>query len=136
MKASPLTLLSSRYPHETQESVRRALGSFGLSGPLALQTIGTLSGGQKARVAFASIALGNPYALILDEPTNHLDMDTIAALTHSLRNWNGGVLVVSHDKQFVDGACDEIWSVDSGKVSRLTGSLSDYVKSLKSFSKI
>lgn len=65
---------------KTVEEYRRQLGSFGVSGDLALQTIASLSGGQKSRVAFARMCMGNPNFLVLDEPTNHLDIETIEAL--------------------------------------------------------
>lgn len=69
------------------EEYRRQLGSFGVSGDLALQTIASLSGGQKSRVAFASMCMGNPNFLVLDEPTNHLDIETIEALGKGINKY-------------------------------------------------
>lgn len=72
---------------KTVEEYRRQLGSFGVSGDLALQTVGSLSGGQKSRVAFARMCMGNPNFLVLDEPTNHLDIETIEALGKAIKKY-------------------------------------------------
>lgn len=73
---------------KSSEEYRRQLGSFGVSGDLALQTVGSLSGGQKSRVAFARMCMGNPNFLVLDEPTNHLDIETIEALGKAINKYN------------------------------------------------
>lgn len=73
---------------KTIEEYRRQLGSFGVSGDLALQTVGSLSGGQKSRVAFSRMCMGNPNFLVLDEPTNHLDIETIEALGKAINKYN------------------------------------------------
>lgn len=75
------------------EEYRRQLGSFGVSGDLALQTIASLSGGQKSRVAFARMCMGNPNFLVLDEPTNHLDIETIEALGKAITKYTVCVLL-------------------------------------------
>lgn len=130
LNLNAIQLLQSRHPGHLEEEYRRHLGAFGLSGPLALQPIRTLSGGQKSRVVFAAASLTLPHLMVLDEPTNHLDMDTIDALTRALREYQGGVVVVSHDKKFIDGLCEEILVLQDGRLERYQGSIHEYARSL------
>lgn len=130
LSENPVEYLARRFPGNTEEHYRRSLGAFGLGGPLALQTIGTLSGGQKSRVIFAAMYLQAPHVLILDEPTNHLDMDSIEALVQALNSFNGGVIVVSHDQRFLRAACRELWLCCDRTVRRFDGDVDDYVASL------
>jgi len=113
------------------EEIRAKLGRFGLSGHHHLQPICKLSGGQKARVVFAAIALSNPHILLLDEPTNHLDMQSIDALADALEEFTGGVVIISHDSRLLSRVCDdaetaEVWIVDNGKVEAYDGDFEDY----------
>ena len=87
--------------------MRAMLGRFGLSGHHHLQPIVKLSGGQKARVVFTAIALSNPHILLLDEPTNHLDMQSIDALADALEEFEGGVVIISHDARLLSRICDD-----------------------------
>lgn len=89
-----------------------------------------LSGGQKSRVAFAMITYTNPHILLLDEPTNHLDFDAINALIVALNNFDGGIVVVSHDQYFLSSVCDRMYVVNKGKVKLFDGDINDYKKSL------
>ena len=132
LSLNSLQLLQQRFPGKTDEEYRHQLGAFGLSGPLALQTIGTLSGGQKSRVVFTLLTMERPHIMILDEPTNHLDMDTIDALIKALRDYSGGVLVVSHDKRFIELLNCEIWVCAETRVTKFDGSIHDYAHSLLS----
>lgn len=132
LNRTPVEWLASKYPGRLEEEYRRQLGSFGLSGPLALQAIGTLSGGQKSRLVFAGLALLTPHLLILDEPTNHLDIDSIDALIDAIKVFNGAVIAVSHDKRFVDLIAKEIWVCANTRVNQYEGSIHDYAKSLLS----
>merc|ERR1712070_463236 len=91
------------------------LANFSL-GPQAKQKVGTLSGGQKARLAFAAQVWTKPHMLLLDEPTNHLDMDVLDALGDALKDFTGAVVVVSHNQHFLETVCNELWTVDGGKV--------------------
>ena len=130
LTVSALTYLMRLYPHVTPEEVRTQLGAMGLSGNLALQTMATLSGGQKSRVAFAMLCLQSPHILILDEPSNHLDMDSISALADALERFNGGVILVSHDEAFIEKTCREIWECRDGRMTRFDGTIKDYKKSI------
>ena len=113
------------------EEIRAKLGKFGLSGHHHLQPIMKLSGGQKARVVFAAIALSNPHILLLDEPTNHLDMESIDALADALEEFEGGVVIISHDSRLLSRVCDdaersEVWIVDNGVIEHYDGDFEDF----------
>ncbi|GMF06969.1 unnamed protein product [[Candida] boidinii] len=88
----------------------------------------SLSGGQKSRVAFAALCLTNPHILILDEPSNHLDTSGLDALTDALKNFKGGVLMVSHDVHMIDKVCNEIWVSEDGTVKRFDEDIWGYRK--------
>ncbi|KAI8837593.1 P-loop containing nucleoside triphosphate hydrolase protein [Chytridium lagenaria] len=120
---SSVQFLTAKFPGSTEEEYRRILARFGLTGTTGLQPIGTLSGGQKSRVVFAAMSLQNPHVLILDEPTNHLDMDSIDALANALREFKGGVGIVSHDQQFLDAVCKEVWVCEGGKLRSFEGAV-------------
>merc|ERR1712100_596472 len=92
------------------------LANFGL-GSIAKQKLGTLSGGQKARLAFAAQVWHRPHLLLLDEPTNHLDIETLDSLSDALRTFQGATVIVSHNQGFLTEVCNELWTVDAGKVS-------------------
>ena len=118
------------YPDETSEKLRQHLGSFGISGNLALRPMYLLSGGQKSRVAFAYCTWIKPHILLLDEPTNHLDFDAINALIVALNNYEGGLVVVSHDQYFLSALCDRLYVVSDGSVTQFDGDIDDYRKQL------
>lgn len=110
--------LLALYPKTHPQLIRRHLGSFGITGDLALQKVRTLSGGQKSRVALALITWKKPHILMMDEPTNHLDLETIEALIVALRNFPGGVVLISHDQHFLQSIGTEFWGVTGGTVER------------------
>ena len=87
-----------------------------------------LSGGQKSRVAFACLSLTNPHILVLDEPSNHLDIEGMDAMSDALRNFEGGVLMVSHDVTMMQNVCTSLWLCDKGTVHRFDGTVADYKK--------
>ncbi|KAL3320005.1 ATP-binding cassette sub- F member 3 [Cichlidogyrus casuarinus] len=124
--SSSLEFLSRKYPNQGEAKYRSQLASFGIADLLAMQPIGSLSGGQKSRVAFAAMCLSSPNILILDEPTNHLDMETIAALIEALRKFQGAVILVSHDERLIDSLCTQVWVCTryaaGSKLPRETGS--------------
>lgn len=131
MEMNPVQCLAQRFPGKPLEVYRASLGKFGISGDLALQSIATLSGGQKSRVAFASMIMLNPHILILDEPTNHLDVESIEALADALVKFNGAVVLVSHDEQFIKVVCKELWLVEDGQVTCLKEGFDEYVQLVK-----
>ncbi|TID15763.1 hypothetical protein CANINC_004292 [Pichia inconspicua] len=120
--------MSEKYPGKTDEEYRRHLGSFGITGSLALQKMQLLSGGQKSRVAFAALCLKDPHILIMDEPSNHLDTSGLDALAGALNRFKGGVLMVSHDVTMIKEVCNEIWVSEDGTVRRFDGTIEDYKK--------
>jgi len=105
-----------RFTDVPAERFRAHLGSFGISNNLALRPMYLLSGGQKSRVSFAIITWERPHILMLDEPTNHLDFDAINALIVALNNFEGGLVVVSHDEYFINAVCDRLYIVENNKV--------------------
>ncbi|GJT62020.1 ABC transporter F family member 4 [Tanacetum coccineum] len=136
---TPVQYLLRHYPDQEgcskQEAVRTMLGQFGLPSHNHLSPIDTLSGGQKARVLLASIAMSRPHIMILDEPTNHLDMESIDALADALVEFSGGVVVVSHNSRLVSRICEDqeksqIWEVDNGSVGRFDGTYEEYEEKL------
>ncbi|WKY03164.1 hypothetical protein Q1695_016453 [Nippostrongylus brasiliensis] len=128
MDMTAIEVLAHNYPGKSQEEYRTALSHFGLTGDMALQSVYTLSGGQKSRLAFANIAMMNPNYLILDEPTNHLDVETVEALGIALNAFDGGVVLVSHDEQLIEMVCKELWVVKDRMVVNLEGGLEEYRK--------
>lgn len=126
MNVSCVELLQQAYPGRPIEEYRRQLGSFGISGDLALQIVASLSGGQKSRVAFAKMCMGRPNFLVLDEPTNHLDIETIEALGKAINKFNGGLILVSHDERLIRMVCKELWVCGNGTVKSIEGGFDEY----------
>ncbi|TDL28943.1 hypothetical protein BD410DRAFT_781501 [Rickenella mellea] len=123
---TPVSFLASKFPGKTEQEYRGHLGNFQISGMTGLQLIGTLSGGQKSRVAFAALSLQNPHILLLDEPTNHLDIEGLDALMAALSAWNGGVIIISHDERFITTVADELWVCGEGTVKKYYGDVQSY----------
>jgi ATP-binding cassette subfamily F protein 3 len=118
-----------KYPGSTVAEVRSHLGQFGVLGDMQMQTLRTLSGGQKSRVALAVLCYGKPHLLVLDEPTNHLDIDTVGALSQALTVFEGGVIVVSHDQHLIHAIADELWVIaGDGKIEVFNGDFAEYKK--------
>ncbi|KAI1717926.1 ABC transporter domain-containing protein [Ditylenchus destructor] len=128
MEMSGLELIAQKFPNLTQEEYRSSLARFGLTGDIVFQSIVTLSGGQKSRLAFACLSLQQPNYLILDEPTNHLDVETVDALGKALNHFKGGVILVSHDERLIELVCKELWVVKDKTVTTLEGGLEEYKK--------
>lgn len=128
MNASPVGFMAANYPGKSDEEYRRHLGQFGITGMTGLQKMELLSGGQKSRVAFACLSLQNPHILVLDEPSNHLDIEAMDALSDALRNFAGGVLMVSHDVTMLQNVCSSLWVCDNGGIEHFSGTVNDYKK--------
>ncbi|KAF6766421.1 P-loop containing nucleoside triphosphate hydrolase protein [Ephemerocybe angulata] len=123
---TPVQFLASKYPGKTEQEYRSHLGNFQISGMTGLQLIGTLSGGQKSRVAFSLLSLQQPHILLLDEPTNHLDIEGLDALMKALQVWNGGVIIISHDERFITSVAKELWVCGDGTVYKFKGDVESY----------
>jgi len=125
---TPLEALREAHSSVAEPEVRAHLGSFGI-GRLAVQPIRTLSGGEKCRVALAKVTLRPPHVLVLDEPTNHLDLPTVEALGKALRDFEGGLVITSHDRRLLSETCEEFYAVQGGRLVKVT-SLEAFVKSV------
>lgn len=115
-------------PKDKESVVRARLGSFGFGADKADTLVENLSGGEKARLLFALIAFDAPAILILDEPTNHLDIDSRDALIRGIAEYEGAVLLISHDRHLLDACADRLWLVADGRVTPFDGDLDDYEK--------
>jgi len=113
-------------PQAREQELRDFLGSFRFVGDMVHQTVGTLSGGERARLVMATIVWQRPNLLLLDEPTNHLDLNTREALSVALNEFEGTVMLVSHDRALLREVCDEFWLVTAGGVQPFDGDLDDY----------
>ena len=120
---------SSREPSREQD-LRSYLGTFNFSGDMVKQSVGSMSGGEKARLVLAMIVWQRPNLLLLDEPTNHLDLATREALSMALNDFEGTVMLVSHDRALLRAVCDEFWMVGRGAVGPFDGDLDDYQRYL------
>ncbi|MES2633722.1 MAG: ATP-binding cassette domain-containing protein [Pseudomonadota bacterium] len=109
-----------------EQDLRNFLGTFNFTGDMVKQAVGTMSGGEKARLVLAMIVWQRPNLLLLDEPTNHLDLATREALSMALNEFEGTVMLVSHDRALLRAVCDEFWMVGRGKVTPFDGDLDDY----------
>ncbi|GAB5355415.1 hypothetical protein AAMO2058_000203500 [Amorphochlora amoebiformis] len=113
-KLTPVEFLQHKFKEDNVKTheARQHLGRFALSGDLQLQPIGSLSGGQKSRVSFAALTWKHPHVLVMDEPTNHLDIETIEALIEAVKEFKGGIIMVSHDQYFLDNIAEEFWGIN------------------------
>ena len=109
-----------------EQGLRNFLGTFNFSGDMVKQAVGSMSGGEKARLVLCMIVWLRPNLLLLDEPTNHLDLATREALSVALNEFEGSVMLVSHDRALLRAVCDEFWLVSRGGVSDFEGDLDDY----------
>jgi len=123
---SPLMHLTRIAPEVREQELRDFLGSFNFPGEMVKSAIAPFSGGEKARLALALIVWQRPNLLLLDEPTNHLDLETREALTEALAQFDGTLLLVSHDRHLLRATTDEFLIVADGSLSAFEGDLDDY----------
>jgi ATP-binding cassette, subfamily F, member 3 len=119
-----------------EQKIRGHLGSFGFEGDRAFEPVGRFSGGEKARLTLALLVARRPNLLLLDEPTNHLDIDMRQALSVALQSFEGGLVVVSHDRHLIKSVADTLWLVADGRLQEFAGDLDDYQQWLRSRGKM
>ncbi|GAB1408439.1 ABC-F family ATP-binding cassette domain-containing protein [Thermomonas brevis] len=130
--ATPLEHLRKIAPDVANQELRDFLGKWNFPGDRAFEVIDTFSGGEKARLALALLAYRRPNVLLLDEPTNHLDLDMREALAEALSDFDGAIVMVSHDRHLIGLVCDTFWRVAAGRVEPFDGDLDDYAAWLRS----
>jgi ATP-binding cassette subfamily F protein 3 len=113
-----------------EQDLRSFLGGFNFGGDMVKQAVGSMSGGEKARLVLCMIVWQRPNLLLLDEPTNHLDLATREALSMALNEFEGTVMLVSHDRALLRAVCDEFWLVSKGGIAPFDGDLDDYQRYL------
>jgi ATP-binding cassette subfamily F protein 3 len=123
---TPLEHMTQQMKGASPGAVRAQLGRFGFSGAKATTKVGKLSGGERARLALALITRDAPHMLILDEPTNHLDVDAREALVQALNEYEGTVVLVSHDRHMLELTADRLVLVDGGTATEFSGTIEDY----------
>ena len=139
LSGADLSSLMTRYDRLTEtfrqnkgftyeSDIKNVLNGFKFDESFWAQSVSSLSGGQKTRLALAKILLENPSFLILDEPTNHLDIETLLWLENYLKNYRGAILIVSHDRYFLDKVTTETLELSRGKLEKYVGNYSQYIK--------
>jgi ATP-binding cassette subfamily F protein 3 len=129
--SSPLDHLLDKAPGVATQVMRDFLGTWNFAGDRAFESVDGFSGGERARLALALIAWDKPNLLLLDEPTNHLDLDMREALADALADFDGALVLVSHDRHLLGMVCDSFWRVADGEVAPFEGDLDDYARWLK-----
>ena len=129
---SPIDHLRELSPDAATQAFRDFLGKWNFAGDRAFESIDGFSGGEKARLALALIAWRQPNLLLLDEPTNHLDLDMREALAEALADFEGAIVMVSHDRHLIGLVCEEFWRVHDGVVEPFDGDLDAYAAWLRS----
>ena len=128
-----LSLLAERFPNKTEKEIRGELTAFGLSPKQASTNVQFLSGGERCRLCLASLMLAEPHMLIMDEPTSHLDVESVEALVYGLKQWNGSLVMVSHDANFIrslGGTCYVIMK-EEGKIRKIIDGIDSFLKTFR-----
>ncbi len=125
-RGTPYTHIRAIMPEATEAQTRARVARIGFSGPRADTPITSLSGGEKARLLMGIATFGGPHLLILDEPTNHLDIDSRVALMDAINDYDGAIILISHDRFLLEACADRLWFVGDGTVKPFDGDLDAY----------
>ncbi|KAF0136547.1 MAG: ABC transporter [Methylocystaceae bacterium] len=132
---TPYAVFARLMPGAPEARIRGRAAQTGFSGARAETVIAKLSGGEKARLLLGVATFNAPHLLILDEPTNHLDIDSRAALIEAINDYEGAVVLVSHDRYLLEACADRLWLVDDGTVRAFDGDMDDYARQVLSKSR-
>lgn len=130
LNSSLVKYLSSVAPDLSEQQIRSHLGRFGFSNDKVFQTIKDLSGGERARLVFAGLTADAPNLLILDEPTNNLDLEMRESLISSINDYQGAVILITHDRHFLNMVANSIYVIENGSLTQYTGDVSQYEKTV------
>jgi ATP-binding cassette subfamily F protein 3 len=125
---TPLDIIRRELPDDSESSRRSRLAQFGLSFDKQETTVANLSGGERARLLLNLVAMAAPHLLILDEPTNHLDIDSRRALLDALNDYDGAVILITHDRSLIDLVADRLWLTADGTIKPFKGDMDDYAR--------
>ncbi len=130
MADTPLEIMRRERPDDSESSRRSRLAQFGLSFDKQETTIANLSGGERARLLLNLVAMAAPHLIILDEPTNHLDIDSRRALLDALNDYEGAVILITHDRSLIELVADRLWLTADGSIKPFAGDMDDYARSV------
>jgi ATP-binding cassette, subfamily F, member 3 len=125
---TPLNIVRRELPDDSEPSRRSRLAQFGLSFDKQETTVANLSGGERARLLLNLVAMAAPHLLILDEPTNHLDIDSRRALLDALNDYEGAVILITHDRSLIEMVADRLWLTADGRIKPFAGDMEDYAR--------
>ncbi len=125
---TPLDIIRRALPEASEAQRRSRLAQFGMTVEKVETTVANLSGGERARLLLNMVAMERPHLLILDEPTNHLDIDSRRALTQAINDYEGAVILITHDRSLMEMVADRLWLVSDGSVAPFDGDMDDYAK--------
>ena len=127
-KATPYQCVAELMREATEAKIRAKCAQFGFPNVKADTKVAQLSGGEKARLLMGLASFNGPHLMIFDEPTNHLDIDSRAALIEAINDYEGAIILVSHDRHLLDACADRLWLVEDGTVKAFDGDMDDYKK--------